>query len=89
MRPNNTASGRIPHATLHPYTLLQRPNDPERNELRGTLRLGETVVIETVGGHDQDLKIKGELKPGAVMEVRHAALLTAGRAVLHRGHRTR
>ena len=53
--------------TRTPY--YNGPNDPERDELRGTLRLGETVVIETVGGHDQDLKIKGELKPGAVMEV--------------------
>ena len=53
--------------TRTPY--YSGPNDPERGQLRGTLRLGETVVIETVGGHDQDLKIEGELKPGAVMEV--------------------
>ena len=53
--------------TRTPY--YRGPDDPERGELRGTLRLGETVVIETVGGHDQDLKIEGELRPGAVMEV--------------------
>ena len=45
------------------------PDDPERGEVRGTLKLGETAVIETVGGHDQDLGLEGELRPGLVMEV--------------------
>lgn len=45
------------------------PDDPEQGEVRGTLQLGETVVIESVGGHDQDLQLEGELRPGAVMEV--------------------
>ncbi len=54
--------------TRTPY--YSGPDDPERGEVRGTLKLGETVVIETVGGHDQDLKIDGELKPGMVMEVK-------------------
>ena len=54
--------------TRTPY--YSGPDDPERGEVRGTLKLGETVVIETVGGHDQDLKIDGELKPGTVMEVK-------------------
>ena len=43
-------------------------DDPERGEIRGTLKLGETVVIETVGGHDQHYELKGELKPGTVMD---------------------
>lgn len=46
------------------------PDDPERGEIRGTLKLGETVVIETVGGHDQHYELKGELQPGMVMEVK-------------------
>jgi len=39
------------------------PNDPERGKIRGTLRLGETVIIETPGGAD------GELYPGVVPEL--------------------
>ena len=46
------------------------PDDPERGEIRGTLELGETVVIESVGGHDQDFEANHELRPGAVMEVK-------------------
>lgn len=45
------------------------PDDPERGAVRGTLKLGETVVIESVGGHDQDLRLNGELRPGLVMTV--------------------
>lgn len=44
-------------------------DDPERGEIRGPLELGETVVIETVGGHDQDYEAVGRLRPGDVMEV--------------------
>jgi amidase len=38
------------------------PDDPERGQLRGTLALGETVIIETPGGAD------GDLCPGVVPE---------------------
>jgi amidase len=40
--------------TRTPY--YRGPDDPERNQVRGTLRLGETVVIEIPGGADADLK---------------------------------
>ena len=46
------------------------PDDPEVGEIRGTIELGETVVIESVGGHDQDLGLDGELKAGMVMDVK-------------------
>ena len=46
------------------------PDDPERGQPRGPLQLGETVVIETVGGHDQDYEAIGRLQAGDVMEVR-------------------
>jgi amidase len=45
------------------------PDDPERGEVRGPLRLGETVQIETVGGHDQDYFAKKDLRAGAIMNV--------------------
>ncbi|HCL27758.1 MAG TPA: hypothetical protein DIC52_04895 [Candidatus Latescibacteria bacterium] len=45
-------------------------NDPERGQVRGTLELGETVVIETFGGHDQDYTEQDSLLSGAVFEVR-------------------
>ena len=45
------------------------PDDPEIGQIRATLKLGETVVIESVGGHDQDLGLEGELKAGMVMDV--------------------
>ncbi len=38
-------------------------DDPERHAVRGTLALGETVVIEVPGGAD------GDLKPGVVPEL--------------------
>ncbi|MCC7262900.1 MAG: acetamidase/formamidase family protein [Candidatus Latescibacteria bacterium] len=56
--------------TRTPY--FKGPDDPERKELRGTLQLGESVVIETVGGHDQDYEGIGRLQAGDVMEVRPA-----------------
>lgn len=55
------------HFTRTPY--YTGPDDPERGQIRGTLQLGETVVIETVGGHDQDVKIEGELRPGMVFDI--------------------
>ncbi len=39
------------------------PDSPERREVRGTLKLGETVIIEVPGGAD------GDLKPGVVPEI--------------------
>mgnify|MGYP001077113091 FL=1 len=40
------------------------PDDPERGQVRGTLQLGETVVIETVGGSDHDYQAHGETRAG-------------------------
>lgn len=40
--------------TRTPY--YRGPDDPERNQIRGTLKLGETVSIEIPGGADADLK---------------------------------
>ena len=45
------------------------PEDPQRGAPRGTLELGETVVVETVGGHDQDYQAIGKCQAGDVMEV--------------------
>ena len=39
------------------------PDDPERGEIRGTLKLGETVVVEAPAVRD------GELQPGVVPEL--------------------
>ena len=39
------------------------PDSPECREVRGTLKLGETVIIEVPGGGD------GDLKPGVVPEI--------------------
>jgi hypothetical protein len=53
-------------AAAQPYRRFPRtpyykgPDDPERNQIRGTLKLGETVVLEVPGGAD------AELKPGVV-----------------------
>ena len=46
--------------TRTPY--YKGPDDPERSRIRGTLKIGETVIIETVGGAD------GDLSPGVVPE---------------------
>ena len=56
------------HFTRTPY--YSGPDDPARGEIIGTLTPGETVVIETVGGHDQDYEAIGRLNTGDVMEVR-------------------
>jgi len=40
--------------TRQPY--YSGPDDPERKDIRGTLKLGETVIIEVPGGADADLK---------------------------------
>ena len=46
------------------------PDDPERGEIRGTLQLGETAVIETIGGHDQDYENQDSRAAGAVFDVK-------------------
>ncbi len=49
-------------ATAQPYRRFPRtpyyqgPDDPERRQIRGTLQLGETVIVEVPGGADADLK---------------------------------
>ncbi|HCK13893.1 TPA: hypothetical protein DHW51_07210 [Candidatus Poribacteria bacterium] len=45
------------------------PNDPEQGQVRGTLKLGETVAIETVGGHDHDYETAGDTIPGKLLDV--------------------
>ena len=45
-------------------------NDPEIGEVGGPIQLGETVIIETVGGHDQDYENNHKHRAGAVMEVK-------------------
>ena len=47
--------------TRTPY--LSGPDDPERGQVRGTIQLGETVVIEIPGGYDSILE------PGVVPEL--------------------
>ena len=42
------------------------PDDPERGQVRDTLQLGETVVIETVGGSDHDYLAAGETRAGQI-----------------------
>ncbi|MDP7449084.1 MAG: hypothetical protein QF689_10900, partial [Candidatus Latescibacteria bacterium] len=43
------------------------PEDPARDEVRGTLQLGETVTIETVGGADHDYEAAGETRAGMIV----------------------
>jgi amidase len=45
------------------------PDDPERGQVRGTLKLGETVVIETFGGHDHDYEGAGDTTAGKILDV--------------------
>ena len=54
------------HFTRTPY--YTGPDDPEIGQVRGTLELGETVIIELVGGHDHDFEAAGEVMPGMVMD---------------------
>ena len=61
------------------------PDDPERGEVRGPLKLGETVVIETVGGHDQDYEREGKPEAGAVMEVKEPRFSRPGGPFLIEG----
>ena len=50
--------------TRMPY--YSGPDDPEIGESRGTLELGETVVIETIGGADNDYIAAGETRAGMI-----------------------
>ena len=43
------------------------PDDPKIGEVRGTLRLEETVMIETIGGADNDYEAAGFLKAGQII----------------------
>lgn len=43
--------------------------DLDRGAVRGSIQLGETVQIETVGGHDQNYLDKKDLRAGAIMNV--------------------
>lgn len=45
------------------------PDDPERGQVRGTLQLGETAIIETIGGHDHDYGGAGDVTVGKVLDV--------------------
>ena len=42
------------------------PDDPDIGAVRGTLELGETVIIETVGGSDHDYEAAGETRAGQI-----------------------
>ena len=53
--------------TRSPY--YTGPDDPELGQIRGTLKLGETVVIETVGGHDHDYEKDGETRLGMIVDM--------------------
>ena len=54
--------------TRTPY--LSGPDDPARGKVRGTIKLGETVIIEIPGGFDSILE------PGVVPELRSCRNLT-------------
>ena len=43
------------------------PDDPEIGEVRGTLQLDETVIIETIGGADNDYEAAGFLTAGQII----------------------
>ena len=43
------------------------PDDPDIGEVRGTLHLDETVIIETIGGADNDYEAAGFLKAGQII----------------------
>ena len=42
------------------------PDDPERGQPRATLELGESVIIDTVGGSDHDYEAAGETRAGQI-----------------------
>ena len=53
------------HFTRTPF--YSGPDDPEIGEIRGTLELDETVIIETIGGADNDYEAAGFLKAGQII----------------------
>ena len=52
------------HFTRTPH--YSGPDDPEIGQVRGTLALGETVIIETTGGADNDFEAAGETRAGMI-----------------------
>ncbi len=52
------------HFTRTPH--YSGPDDPEIGQVRGTLELGETVIIETTGGADNDFEAAGETRAGMI-----------------------
>ncbi|MDE0964839.1 MAG: acetamidase/formamidase family protein [Candidatus Latescibacteria bacterium] len=53
------------HFTRTPF--YSGPDDPEMGQVRGKLALDETVVIETIGGADNDYEAAGFLKVGQII----------------------
>ena len=53
------------HFTRTPF--YSGPDDPEIGQVRGTLELDETVIIETIGGADNDYEAAGFLKAGQII----------------------
>ena len=53
------------HFTRTPF--YSGADDPEIGEVRGTLELNETAVIETIGGADNDYEAAGFLKAGQII----------------------
>ena len=53
------------HFTRTPH--YSGPDDPAIGQIRGTIALDETVVIETIGGADNDYEAAGFLKAGQII----------------------
>ena len=53
------------HFTRTPF--YSGADDPEMGEVRGTLELNETAVIETIGGADNDYEAAGFVKAGQII----------------------
>ena len=53
------------HFTRTPH--YSGPDDPAIGQIRGTIALDETVVIETIGGADNDYEAAGFLKGGQII----------------------
>ena len=51
------------YASLYSHPHYSGPDDPEIGQVRGTLALGETVIIETIGGADNDFEAAGRPAP--------------------------
>jgi hypothetical protein len=53
------------HFTRTPH--YSGPDDPAIGQIRGTIALDETVVIETIGGANNDYEAAGFLKAGQII----------------------